>query len=582
MALLAFLGAYTNATYPMIGIDYRLFLSRLIDTHLHYVVNGLEIQWYTPSFGAGLPAYPNPLQMQFSIPQLFTWFTDPWTAVILSSLLFVTIGFWLFFLFLHDTLGFTPLSSILGAIFFSANGFIIERLAIGHVNFITFPLIIIPLYALFSPRIPRWVAGVFISIFSAILVYSGGVYIGVIGVFSLLISVPLVYFIKPDVVSWRRILSVLALGAGLSLLLCGSKFFATLAYMENFPREVHDQYSVEWTTGLGGLVAQLSGAQLVLPFLKLINKSGLDFVVRLSNWTGTAYGFWELDSSLSPALLLVLLYGAGAVLLKRPKMNRKNVIGRIIAAIVIIIAIIATIQFSIARGFLFTELSKLPVLKSLHANTRFASAFILPLAILGAKIFNDWSNRKPSPGRIFPAFALINILALMALWGYFFLPMEVQQRNLDGSIFTETYQIIAGGDTLPVETIVPDMNDYEVFTLHASNTIRHYEPLFGNDSELFHPLVHAGSVFDQEDGYLNFTNPAGYVFQEVSGVKMYERFKVEDAAILEEFLQRRQPDMELPTIQIILDWAAGLTWILVLLSLGYLLVKKLGIPHKAR
>ena len=62
-----FLIRYTGATYPLVGSDYRLFIPRLIDSLLHYKVNGFSVQWYTPSFGGGLPAYPNPLQMQFSI-----------------------------------------------------------------------------------------------------------------------------------------------------------------------------------------------------------------------------------------------------------------------------------------------------------------------------------------------------------------------------------------------------------------------------------------------------------------------------------------------------------------------------------
>jgi hypothetical protein len=72
-----FLVQYTSATYPLVGHDFRLYIPRLIDSHLFYKVNGLAIEWYTPSFGGGLPAYPNPLQMQFSLPQLFTWYFNP-------------------------------------------------------------------------------------------------------------------------------------------------------------------------------------------------------------------------------------------------------------------------------------------------------------------------------------------------------------------------------------------------------------------------------------------------------------------------------------------------------------------------
>jgi hypothetical protein len=563
LVIALFVVLYANATYPMVGIDYRLFLSRLIDTQLHYKVNGFGIQWYTPSFGGGVPAYPNPLQMQFSLTQLLTWFTNPWNAVLISCIIYAAIGFLAAFYFMRDLLGLRPLSAILGAVFFIANGFYIERVAIGHVNFITFPLIIVPVYALLAPKLPRWLGGVIVSLTVAVLVYSGGVYILVIGVMTGFITLPMVYFLKPDLLSWKKIWPVLAWGGALSLLLCGSKLYATTAYMQNFSREVHDEYSVTWYTGLGGLIAQLSGTQLALPVLKLLGKSGLDFVVRLGNWTGTPFGFWELDSSLSPALLLLIFYGAGRVIFRRPQIEKKDLFRKLIAGVCLIVAIILAVEFSIAKGFLYTDLSKLPILKSLHADTRFASAFILPLAILGTKVFNAWSNQGKSTRRILVVFLLLDGLALIALWGYYLLPMQVQQRNLEVLAFTDTYNLISAGETFPVKTIVPEMNDYEVFTLHASNTIRHYEPLFGNDSELFHPLVHEGSVYEIDNGFYNFTNPTGYVFPLLNGTRMYERISVSDRTILDEFLNRHQPAWKLPLLQILLDWVAGLALILI-------------------
>jgi hypothetical protein len=573
LVIALFLVFYANATFPMVGIDYRLFLSRLIDTYLHYKVNGFSIQWYTPSFGGGLPAYPNPLQMQFSLTQFLTWFTDPWNAVLISVVIYTAIGFLVACAFLNNVLGLRPLSAILGGVFFIANGFFIERVAIGHVNFITFPLIILPLYALLAPRIPPWLGGVLISITAAVLVYSGGVYIGVIGFLAVLITLPCIYFMKPVLLSWKKIGLVLVWGLVLSFLLCGSKVYAASAYMLNFPREVHDNYLVNWDTGLGGLIAQLSGAQIAFPALKVVGKSGLNFVVRLGNWTGTPFGFWELDSSLSPALLLILLYGIYRVLSQRPHLERKKLFKELIAGTCLVAALVLTTELSIAKGVLYTEFSKLPVLKSLHANTRFASGFLLPLAILGARVFDNWSGRNVSTKKILIVFALIDSLALITPWGYFLLPMQVQQRNLDVTALNDTYNRIHAGETFPVKTIVPDMNDYEVFTMQASNTTRHYEPLFGNNAEYFHPLVHAGSVYEVNNGFFNFTNPTGYVFPGVNGTSLYELIKESDRLRLDEFLNHIQPDWKIPLIQKILDWMAGLTLILITCGTGIFTIK---------
>jgi hypothetical protein len=179
----------------MVGHDYRLFISRLIDSHLHYKVNGLSIQWYTPSFGGGLPAYANPLQMQFSLQQLLTWFMNPWYAILVSSITYSFWGFIATFFFLKDAFGFHPLSSVLGGVFFISNGFFIERVVVGHVNFITFPLIAIIALAFLHPKIPNYLGGVMIALTNAALIYSGGVYIGVIALFSFLLILPISFFL---------------------------------------------------------------------------------------------------------------------------------------------------------------------------------------------------------------------------------------------------------------------------------------------------------------------------------------------------------------------------------------------------
>ena len=72
LAITIFLIAFLNLGYPLVGHDYGYFVPHLLDTDIHYKTNGLNIQWYTPSWGGGLPAYPNPQHIQFSLPQLLT------------------------------------------------------------------------------------------------------------------------------------------------------------------------------------------------------------------------------------------------------------------------------------------------------------------------------------------------------------------------------------------------------------------------------------------------------------------------------------------------------------------------------
>jgi hypothetical protein len=480
-----------------------------------------------------------------------------------ASAVYIIIGFWIAFLFLRDILEFKPLSAILGANFFVASGFFIERLVVGHADKITFPLIVVPVYALLNRKIPAWLAGVLISFTGAILLYSGGVYIGVICFFTTIITIPLVYFLKPSLLSWRKMVPVFIWGGSFIILLCGSKLYAVSAFMKSFPRDVLDHYFVNWYTSVGGLVLQLVGVMTTLPFLNMIGKSSLVYVARLTQWTGSPYGFWELDASISPALIILLIYGAGKILSHKPHLEKSNLLKKGFVGIILLLSILLVVQFSTARGFLFDLLKGLPLLKSLRTNTRFVASFVFPLAILGVKIFDSWSNR-PSERKTLFAFGFLNGISLVALWAYYLLPMSVQGRNFEIQTVLDTYSKIQAGEIFPVNKIVPDMNDYEVFQAQASNVTHHYDPLLGENS--FHPLVHAGSVFEIDGGYYNMTDPTGYVFPGENNSKLFSRISVADYGILVDFVNRRQPNWKLPLIQIVLDWLAGLTFILVTMA----------------
>jgi hypothetical protein len=412
-----FIFQYTYIDYPLIGHDFRLFLARLLDTHLHYLVEGFSIQWYTPSFGGGLPAYANPLQAQFSLPQFLLFIVDPLNAVLFSSVVYAFLGFIALYIFLNDGLQISKFASILGGLFFIANGFFIERVVIGHVNFITFPLISIYLLAFFHPKLPPWISAILIAVTSSVLIYSGGVYIGVIGLFSLLLLLPIIYILNPTLFSIRRLLIILFLGGIFTLLLSGSKLYATSLFMSNFPRLVKDDYSVNWMTGFGGLIFQLIGVMVTLPILTILGKSPLVFVGRLTQWTGTPYSFWELDSSLSPVLVIILGFAIIQALRHKPIVSFSW--RKIVAAILLLLMIVLVVQFSIAKGEFYKVLQPLPIIQSLHVNSRFTASFILPLAIIGGYALNKWINSFRRQNHQLSVFLTINKFTLLYLLSYY-------------------------------------------------------------------------------------------------------------------------------------------------------------------
>jgi len=522
-----------------------LFGPRLLDTLLHYKINGFSIEWYTPSFGGGLPAYPNPLQMQFSFQQLFTFFAYPYIAILASGALYITVGFWITYYFYAKYWNINLFLQYWEPVSLSQTDFL-SNVWLSDMQINNIPVDCDSIFALFYRKIPSWLAGTLISITGAILLNSGGVYIGFMCFFTTIVTIPIFFFLKPDLFDLKKMTSVIIWGGFLTIVLCGSKFYAITTFMQTFPRDVQDHYFVSLNSSIVGAIFQLIGVMTTLPFLRLVGKNSLVYVVRLTKWTGTPYGFWEIDSSISPALIILLIYGVWAVLVHKPHFDKSDLIKKAIAGICLIISVIFVFQFSTARGFFFEAVKGWPLIKSLRTNTRFIASYVLPLAILGVKGFDFWTKGK-SGLRTISAFVFLNCLSLVALWGYYLLPMRVQGRTYDITSLIGTYTKIQAGETFPVNKIIPTMNDDAVFMAQASNVTHHYDPLLGENS--FLPHVHAGSVFDIQNGFYNMSDPTGYVFPNENNSKLFSLIPVSNYDKLIEFLNRRQPDWKLPMIQ---------------------------------
>src|SRR5512139_656339 len=182
-----------NKSYPLVGHDYRYFIPRLIDTHLHMRINGPDIQWYTPSFGGGLPAFANPQHIEYSIVQWLSYFINPWSAILLSTAGIALTGYYFFYKLLHQKLELHWMSSILGAMFFIGNGFYIEHLIVGHLGYQLFPLEAVALYALAGTRSNFLLNAPVIAIVIALFIYQAGFYLLIILILSLGIALPILF-----------------------------------------------------------------------------------------------------------------------------------------------------------------------------------------------------------------------------------------------------------------------------------------------------------------------------------------------------------------------------------------------------
>ncbi len=543
LLIAAYVPIHLQSTYPLAGKDHKYFTTRLIDTQLHYQINGLSIQWYTPSFGGGLPSYAHPLSSQFSLPQLLTAFLDVWAALLLAYFIYAFIGYIFSYLVFYRILQFESTSAILGAALFSANGFYLEHLANGHLNFQGFPLLPIYLWILLDKNIRQTWAIAIIAITTATLVYSGSSYPAIIIAFSLLTCLPLMVLIKPHLFNAKQLLQRIGFGLTLAIGISISKLYATYSFMQFFPRDSVDKLSVPLHIAPVGLFLQLFGVMGLAPIFSITGEKMTTIRNLLQAYTGSYTGLWELDLSMQPTLWFLLTIGfilllkkfftSGLKLLTQPKI-------RWIALALFLLGLQISLEFTFARGLFFPTLRQLPFIRSTHVNPRFGASFIMPLAIIAALAFQVWiKNKKPQIKNIlFVAFNSIGILSLAA---YHLIPLPLlQERILDIRGLQEISAQIKNGETFPIESI-GDVTDQRVFDTHSSNLFP-YEILFGDNWRLFKPTIQLGSARQIINGYYNMNDPVAFVYPQLKQNKPFDRIPLSEQEQLEDFLAHRQPN----------------------------------------
>ncbi len=555
--------SFMNLDYPMVGHDYRLSVPSLLDISLYYRINGISIQWYTPSFGGGIPVYPDPNYGTFSILALLTLFFSPWQSAIISTLINLFLGGICGYYFFKHVLVLHWTSSILGTIFFTATGFFLQRVAVGHTGYQAYPLISIFLITFLDKSLPKWLAALLVASLVTLLINSSGYSLLIIFGFSFLLIFPIIYIYRPGLLSSKRILLILAVGGIVTLLMSGSKLGAIYSYMRFFPRQMADHYSVTAASGLKGIIEQLLGTMSLAPLLKIVGLHPSDLREYLIQSTGANYGYWEFDMALSPMVFGIFIVGAIKVI-RKPRNFLTTLFSekKWVAWVVFVFFLWVIIEFILAKGLIYPLIRNLPILSSIHVNPRFTASLIFPLALSAALIYNSLIS-KLSGVAVHWLFAGVTILTLLPLATYFMIDRDLQSREYDITESFSIYRSIQTGNTLEITAINANLSNTQAIALHESN-LNLYMPIFGYGLEAFHPEIVPGPIWTVTNGYYNMTNPSGYVYPEINGIRPFERVKVGDEKNLSQFLNHQKTHWKIPVYQKVLDWISGLTFWIVL------------------
>jgi hypothetical protein len=369
--------------------------------------------------------------------------------------------------------------------------------------------------------------------------------------------------IKPALLNWKKMLSIALLGGVLAILLCGSKVYAVYSFMQIFPRLEQDNYTTTLWTGLVSMIRQLLGTMVLAPFYQLVNgPHSIGFITDLVKSSGSGYDYWELDASLSPALLILLAGGALVFLIHKPDLKAPVNKKRLIAEVCLILAIWLVIEFNLTKGIIYPMIRNLPGLSSLRGNVRYICAFIFPLAVVGAVIFDNWTKNWKSKTSVLIVFLLLDGIALGSLLAYRSVPTQNLMYVCDYRPILDTYNKIRyQGETFPVKYVIPNADPWSVFEENATNLIDPFNVQFNPLKGGFGPALHAGSVYTIDNGYYNLIDPTGYLFPQSNGSSLYERIPVTEKSQFLDFINRRQPNWKIPRRQKVLNWTALITLI---------------------
>jgi len=556
-----------NSLYPFSGSDFRQHLSWLLSNHILILKNGIHTIYWTPSFGGGVPVFPNPQSMQFSLPQCLIFFFNPWVSINFTLAIFLAIGavyIFRFFLLITEK----RITAIVGAVFFMCTGFYINHICAGHLDFHSYPLIAALYFYIFAIHRPLLSRSIKFSIILSYMVYTGGFFCVLMFFFSMLICIPLLIYLYKDFFKRKlQIFKLVISGILLSFLLCSAKLVAVWHFMRFFPRIIGYTTQVPFSQACVSVLAQL----FYVPFY-LLFVSDKGCVSRLRFITGTHFGLWELDIGM-PLLLSLFI---GLSLLIRPLIlinflkKKKN---RVVWLVLCITAVICVLEFTIVKGSFYRILKKMPVLKSIHVNVRFAGCFIIPLIV----IFVFGFERLKMNQRLFNFLCVIIIVFTIYNYSFYVKIPEFIHSAFDIRKSIILWDKIRENIRDFKVKYVKDISDMEALFQNATSRYPYF-PVFGYKLSKFKPEIKLGKVDEIVGNGFNMTNPVSLVYPFANNLKLFSKISKYDFENFSLFINYKIPKWHISKLQVVANYITIISFsiFLIYFLLPYLTVARTG------
>ena len=548
----AFFASFLPNPGGTLGADYGYFLPHLLDGELWRQRNGwLAIPWFTPSFCGGLPKFPNPQSLTFSVPQLLTGLSDPLTAVRGTLLLFGAAGWWGFYLLQRRLFRFARPVAVLGATLFLFNTLFSGRMMVGHLTFHAFMLVPwLPLWLLEKAWSPARLLGA-----ALVLAYLASHAIAHVLFQALAITV-LVALLQgafaPRAPAWPGFFVRLAGAGAIAMAIAAAKLAAMAAHLEVLPRTLYP------LPGVGSLadLFQLAFVSVFLtPYDALLQRAVVN-----SEWALLRQEF-EFGVGPVPLYLLgaALVLEGGQILASVRALPAARVRCLAAAGLLLLLPLATNLYQPGWNAFL----KSLPVVENSSSLFRWWQLYVPAAALLAALVLQR--TRALAPYR--PAAAGLGAVLAVGLvvsgdYRYY------RAQPYDPTIVLEAFEDYREGRKAEIHSVGVAQDPLSAgrneTLAYGVSQLACYETLFGFRMENF-PLgtLRPGSVFQARSDGLNLKDPSCYVFPEANGCAPGDPFPASRRDDVEAFVGYRPFPFQLPARQRAANATSGLALVAV-------------------
>lgn len=566
-----FSGFFPNKN-GFIGGDYSQFFPTLLDGYFWFSINGIfSPQWFTPSICGGVPKYANLEGLYYSVPQFFSFFFNPLTALKLTFISFSITGYISTFLLLKRSFKFPIETSLLGAVLFLFNGFFLQSMIFGHLTYHSFMLIPLLAYLFLDDKVSFKMSVSISSILIAYFVFAGAIDLIVPFMISIFILGIIHFLMFSNKKTFKLYSTKFTVASSIGFALCFSKILAALSYMKTFPRDFLPLPSID---GPFNLIQVIFKSLFFAPGDKwaienlIYNNELMKGMSHLINEPILIQEEFEYGIGMVP-LILVFIYLAKCFKQKNFKIiGTKNKSLKILLTIVLLIPYLLNIYHPLWDSILKT----IPYIKNSSVLFRWFSIYI-PTLILFSCIALERLNLKKRNKQIviYTSVLITCITAIVHERSYYegqmYDPRAILTSFKSVKSGTPIPQINKIGLNLPTGTKVSsndffknldvelvdeekiklfwekvntsdnwDMNRNNLFTVGASQIMCH-ETMFGYNNEKY-PInkLHPDYVYKLADNHFNMKNPACYVFPKENNCFPGEHFKINDRKNLTRFI----------------------------------------------